>query len=239
MGESPTEVGVAATSKSSPHRLLPVTSGLKLRPWNDRDWVVVTTEFHSAAGRQDVAMTDRFKAQVTFEFDGSAEQVHLCLQPCDGGVTAARAGRSCRWQTAAMREVSPGAWTLPLQISPGWWRVRYYTEERGCLFYAEPNESYLRMDGLDAILHVSRTPDGGVSCRAGGVASPVDQYLCVLPEDHHADAPQVGAAEAAAVSPSASAKGAKHRDEPSASDARRPDRRRQGAARDRIDEATY
>src|SRR5687768_156187 len=89
---------------------------------------------------------------VTFRLDAPAEQAYLCLQPCDGSLPGARGG----WVTRPLRQVAPGAWESVECLTPGWWRFRYYTAERGTCFYAEPTHSVLHTDGLDALVHVSR-----------------------------------------------------------------------------------
>jgi hypothetical protein len=193
-------------------------------------------------------MTAGVQTEVTFEFDGVAEQVYLCLQPCgeraavdcgpgDGGGGGGGGGAR---QTRKLSQRSPGVWRVAVRLQPGWWRFRYYTQERGCLFYAEPSQTVLRMDGLDAMLHVSRAPEAATRRRhAADAPSPSDQYLCVLPEDHHVDAPETGAAEAADFSPQTSAEGPELRDEPAAPDARRHDRRNGRAAFPGCEEAAF
>jgi hypothetical protein len=169
--------------------------------------------------------------EVTFEFDGSAEQVHLCLQPCDAGPTDYLGGGGAgTWETRALSQVVPGAWACSLRLPAGWWRFRYYTEERGCLFYAPPAESHLLADGPDAMLHVSRTAGRHAGRDGAGIPSRFDQYICVVPEVDDVDTDEVGPLEAATVSPSTGDGRAEHRHAAAAPDARRDHRHGRGPA---------
>ena len=133
-------------------------------------------------------MSDAANTNVMCCFHGSAEQVYLCVRPCVDGV--ALNGNPARGDegTLAMSQDSPGVWTTKLRLPPGWWRFRYYTLERGCLFYAAPSQDVLQMNGFDAMLHVCRAhaqgPRWGGLKGKRGQSSETDQFLCVLPEDH-------------------------------------------------------
>jgi len=167
----------------------------------------------------------REDTNVTFRFEGTAEQVFLCLRPCDD---AAEDDACAAWQTLALPERAPGVWTSSLRLPAGWWRFRYYTQERGCLFYAQPTQSVLQMNGLDGMLHVSRT---GASKRGGAIrlgwqaeSADADQYLCALPEVDDAYPSKSEDVEAAGFSPSPGGGRAGSRVSETARDAGRHDR---------------
>jgi hypothetical protein len=177
-------------------------------------------------------------SEITFRFDGPAERVYLCLQPCEENIQSGVTAGPERRQVHRLTEIAPQSWSFPLRLSAGWWRFRYYTETRGCMVYAEPTEGVMSMDGLDALLHVRRTAStpGATQSMAPQRhgATPIykaNQSLCVFPEDGHAIVREVGSTQGRAVSSSEGSERPHHCDAPVAPDARRDPRRGHGEFR--------